>query len=325
MKKVFKIITAFLISILITTFCIGIYFKNSLMIIYSIYEELKNSNESVTTLGNLTDYYTTTSMDIKNIKYKESISKNVFLDIYKSDIEDKPSPVILYVHGGSWVYGDNGIPKGLDPLLNAFNKRGYTIISVSYELLKENVPLENPIIDVKDSIRWIYKNKEKYNFDTDNIGIMGISSGAHLALMASYSGEDKFQGDKELRNYSSKVKYLIDIFGPTELSTLDIASIDEEYKEDIESIVDSWETLGKYTPINYISTHTPKTLIIHSEEDEIVPYENAKILYNKLKDNNIKTKLLTLKSGSHYFTGFNKFELTALCFEVLKFLDINNK
>ncbi|MCF0149118.1 MAG: alpha/beta hydrolase [Clostridium sp.] len=325
MKNIFRIITAFLISVLITTLGIGIYFKNSLMIIYRVYEELKKSNESVATLGNLTDYYITTSMDVRNIKYKESTSNNVFLDIYKSDIEDKPSPVILYVHGGSWIYGDNGIPIGLDPLLNALNKSGYTIISVSYELLKENVPLQNPIIDVKDSIRWVYKNKEKYNFDTDNIGIMGISSGAHLALMAAYSGEDKFQGDKELINYSSKVKYLIDVFGPTELSTLDTSSIDEEYKDDIESIVNSWQTLGKYSPINYISTDTPRTLIIHSEEDEIVPYKNAEFLYNKLKDYNIKTKLLTLKSGSHYFTGYNKFELTALCFEVLKFLDINNK
>lgn len=140
-------------------------------------------------------------MDLKNIKYKDTLSKDVFLDIYKSDIEDKPSPVIIYVHGGSWVYGDNGIPKGLEPILKAFNKRGFTIISLSYELLKEDVPIENLIIDVKDSIRWVYKNKEKYNFDTENIGILGISSGAHLALMASYSEEDMFLGDESLRKY----------------------------------------------------------------------------------------------------------------------------
>ncbi len=325
MKKVFKIIIVFLISILITTFSLAFYFKNSLMIIYNVYYELKNSNESVETLGKLTDYYTTSTMDIKNIKYKDTLSKDVFLDIYKSEIDDKPSPVIIYVHGGSWVYGDNGIPEGLEPILNAFNKRGFTIISISYELLRKNVPIENPIIDVKDSIRWVYKNKEKYNFDTDNIGIIGISSGAHLALMASYSKDDKFLGDEELRNYSSKVKYVLDVFGPTELNTLDTSSIDEEYKEDIDNILNSPDILENFTPINYINPSTPNTLIIHSKTDEIVPYENAKSLYNKLKENKVKSKLLTLKSGSHYFSGFNKFEITALVFEVLKFLDINKK
>ena len=122
---------------------------------------------------------------------------------------DKPSPVVLYIHGCSWIYGDNGIPIGLEPIINALNKRGYTLISVSYELLKENTPIENPIKDVKDSIRWIYKNKEKYNFDTNNIGILGISSGAHLALIAAYSKDDEFKGDVNLDGYSSKVKYIL--------------------------------------------------------------------------------------------------------------------
>lgn len=325
MKRLYKIIIVFLISILVTTLLLVIYFKNSLMIIYSVYNELKNRNESVETLGELTDYYTTTTMDLKNIKYKDTLSKDVFLDIYKSDIEDKPSPVIIYVHGGSWVYGDNGIPKGLEPILKAFNKRGFTIISLSYELLKEDVPIENPIIDVKDSIRWVYKNKEKYNFDTENIGILGISSGAHLALMASYSEEDMFLGDEALRKYPSNVKYVLDVFGPTELNTLDISDIDEEYKKDLENILKSKDILEKYTPINYINSSTPSTLIIHSKSDEIVPYENAKTLYTNLKENNIKSKLLTLKSGSHYFSGYNKFEIVALIFETLKFLDINNK
>ena len=47
--------------------------------------------------------------------------------------------------------------------------------------------------------------------------------------------------------------------------------------------------------------------------------------YTNLKEKDIKSKLLTLKSGSHYFSGYNKFEIVALIFETLKFLDINNK
>ena len=325
MKKIYRIIIVFLISMLITTFSLVIYFKKSFMIIYSVYNELKKANESVETLGNLTDYNTTTSMDLKNIKYKDTLSKNVFLDIYKSNINDKPSPIIIYVHGGSFVYGDNGIPKGLEPILNAFNNRGFTIISVSYELLKNDVPIDNPIKDIKDSIRWVYKNKEEYNFDTDNIGIMGISAGAHLALMASYSDDSKFQGDEELKEYSSKVKYVLDIFGPIELNTLDTSSIDDVYKKDIDSIVNSTNTLEEYTPLKYINSSAPNTLIIHSKTDEIVPYKNAKDLSNKLNESKVKSKLLTLKSGSHYLTGYSTFEITALIFEVLKFLDINTK
>ena len=325
MKKVLKVLSIFITSILLTTLLIILYFKDSLSIAYNVYIELKNSNKSIETLGELTDYYVTNSMDIRGLKYKESESNDVFLDIYRSEIEDKPSPIILYVHGGSWIYGDNGIPIGLEPIIKSFNKKGYTIISVSYELLKEDTPIENPIKDVKDAIRWIYKNKDTYNFDTENIGILGISSGAHLGLMASYSKDDDFIGDTNLSKYPSKVSYIIDVFGPTDLSSLDISSVGSEYKDEIEDLLKSTISLNNYSPINYISKSSPSTLIIHSKTDEIVPYENAKNLYIELINKDVNTKLLTLNSGSHYFSGYSKSEISALVFEVLKFLDLNNK
>lgn len=325
MKKVLKVLSIFITSILLTTLLIILYFKDSLSIAYNVYIELKNSNKSIETLGELTDYYVTNSMDIRGLKYKKSESNDVFLDIYRSEIEDKPSPIILYVHGGSWIYGDNGIPIGLEPIIKSFNKKGYTIISVSYELLKEDTPIENPIKDVKDAIRWIYKNKDTYNFDTENIGILGISSGAHLGLMASYSKDDDFIGDTDLSKYPSKVSYIIDVFGPTDLSSLDISSVGSEYKDEIEDLLKSTISLNNYSPINYISKSSPSTLIIHSKTDEIVPYENAKNLYIELINKDVNTKLLTLNSGSHYFSGYSKSEISALVFEVLKFLDLNNK
>ena len=325
MKKVLKVLSIFITSILLTTLLIILYFKDSLSIAYNVYIELKNSNKSIETLGELTDYYVTNSMDIRGLKYKKSESNDVFLDIYRSEIEDKPSPIILYVHGGSWIYGDNGIPIGLEPIIKSFNKKGYTIISVSYELLKEDTPIENPIKDVKDAIRWIYKNKDTYNFDTENIGILGISSGAHLGLMASYSKDDDFIGDTDLSKYPSKVSYILDVFGPTELSSLDISSVGSEYKDEIEDLLKSTISLNNYSPINYISKSSPSTLIIHSKTDEIVPYENAKNLYIELINKDVNTKLLTLNSGSHYFSGYSKSEISALVFEVLKFLDLNNK
>lgn len=325
MKKVSRIIIVFLISLILTTFSILLYFSNSLMIVYRVYEQLKDNQASIETLGELTNYDVTDDIDVKGIVYKQTDSKEVFLDIYKSTISNKPSPVILYVHGGSWIYGDNGIPIGLEPIIKSFNESGFSIISVSYELLKEDTPIENPIKDVKDSIRWIYKNKDKYNFDTDNIGILGISSGAHLALMASYSDENEFIGDKDLSNYSSKVNYVIDVFGPTDLSTLDTSSIEEEYKEEIEKLINTKNIINNYSPINYISKDSPSTLIIHSKKDEIVPYKNAIELYNSLKDTSKNSKLLTLSSGSHFFKGYNENELVALIFEVLKFIDLNIK
>lgn len=325
MKKLKRIFIIFITTLLLTTCSILFYFRNSLIIIYKVYEQLNINDESIETLGELVDYKVTKDIDVKGIKYKVSTSKDVFLDIYTSKKINKPSPVILYIHGGSWIYGDNGIPVGIDPIIKAFNDSGYTIISLSYELLKKDTPIDNPIKDVKDSIRWIYKNKDNYNFDISNIGILGISSGAHLGLLAAYSNDNEFIGDINLSKYSSKVNYVIDVFGPTDLSTLNTNSIEEKYRSEIETLIPSKSIVNKYNPIKYVSSSSPSTLIIHSKTDEIVPYKNATKLYDSLENKNVDTKLLTLTSGSHFFNGYDKGELVALIFEVLKFVQLNTK
>ncbi|MCR1950064.1 MULTISPECIES: alpha/beta hydrolase [Clostridium] len=323
MKKIYKLIVLFVVSFMTTSLIIAFYFKGAILITFDIIKDLKDSNKSVATLSELTDYYCSTSMDVRGLKYKESLSEDVFLDIYKSNITNKPSPVIIYVHGGSWIYGDNGIPIGLDPIINAFNKRGFSIISVSYELLKEDTPISNPVSDVKDAIRWVYKNKDEYNFDTNDIGLLGISSGAHLSLLSAYTSDDEFIGDKDLASYPSKVNYLIDIFGPTELSTLDFSVADKEFKDEIERLKEKSFLGDIYSPINYVDESSPSTLIIHSKNDELVPYTNSVDLYNKLKNQDVNTKLLSLNSGGHNFYGFENKEIVALIFEVFKFLTEN--
>ena len=88
--------------------------------------------------------------------------------------------------------------------------------------MKEEIIFDKQISDVKDTIRWVYKNKDKYNFDIENIGLIGPSAGAHLAMMAAYSENDEFIGDSSLKDYPSQVKYVVDLFGPAELSKINL-------------------------------------------------------------------------------------------------------
>lgn len=325
MKYIKKCIKLHILTILLTTIIILVYLKGAILITLDIIYQTKVSNKSIATIYELNDYYPSTNMDINKLKYKESNSDNVYIDIYKSKKQNSPSPVVIYVHGGSWIFGNNGIPIGMEPVIEAFNKKGFTIISLSYELLREDIPISKPISDVKDAIRWVYKNKEEYNFDTDEIGLIGVSSGAHLSLLAAYSDDKEFIDDRTLAEYPSKVKYVIDVFGPTELSTLDFSIIDENIRDDITALKNIDIIKNIYSPIYYVDENSPSTLIIHSKEDEIVPYENALSLYQRLKNKNIDTKLLTLKSGSHNFEGYEPKEVFYLIYEIFKFLTYNTR
>ena len=67
------------------------------------YLELKENPPSIEDLKNIK---MSEDMDFKDVVYKNTNGKAQTLDIYGPEKKLRHgSPVILYVHGGSWVYG----------------------------------------------------------------------------------------------------------------------------------------------------------------------------------------------------------------------------
>lgn len=326
MKKFFKVLGVVLL-LLILAFGIFIFsIKDKVKLSINI---LKKYSEFVEENSLLSEENISLDLDInkdyKEIEYKNTNGVSLTLDIFDAKKELKGgSPVLVYVHGGSWVYGTKEIPDAISPLLDAFREEGFAIISTSYELMRGEENFNKQICDVKDTIRWIYKNKEDYNFNTNKIGIVGASSGAHLSLMAAYSDNNDFIDDEELSNYPSKVKYLIDFFGPTNLNTLDMDNVNWDLEQIINSVGDNKdEVLSTYSPINYIDKNEPNTLIIHSRKDSIVPYENAEILYDELVDNNNKVNIITLEGATHDFSEFDMEEVISVGMKMIEFITEN--
>lgn len=325
MKKFFKILG---IIILVVILVVGIFIF-SIRDRISLYSSvIKQYNEFIKNGQNLTEELSLKSIDsidYEDIIYKDTNGVPLTLDIYgPKKIVKGGSPVILYVHGGSWVYGNNEIPEAISPLLDAFREEGFTIISTSYELMKSEEIFNKQISDVKDTIRWIHKNKDEYGFNADRIGVIGASSGAHLALMAAYSSEDQFVDSQELKEYPSNIKYLIDFFGPTDLTTLDINNVQWDLEQIINSVGEEREDILKlYSPVNYVEENEPNTLIVHSKQDNTVPYENAEILYDELKEKGNKTELISLEGTSHDFSQINIDEIISVGLKMLEFIAKN--
>ena len=261
---------------------------------------------------------------IENITYKDVIykkrgNKELTLDIYTNKEAKEATPVIIYVFGNGWMYGDKVIPSAIESIIDLLKDEGYAVISTSYELMEDEVILEDQISDVKDTIRWIYKNKDKYNFDVNNIGIIGPSAGAQLSMMASFSQDDEFIGDESLKSYSSKVKYIIDLFGPARLSEVNLSVGPEEVVEKFSG--NAIEKLSKeFSPIEYVREDLPDTLIIHSLKDNIVPYETSVELYETALKYNNNFELYTLQNCTHYLENLSNTEALNLYMKIVDYI-----
>jgi acetyl esterase/lipase len=322
MKKFFKV---FFLILLVAIISFTAIFNKRILLAYRIVDKYVLSKDSVLTSQEFNSNKALSSMNYKDVVYKNTNNIQLALDIYGPTRQVyKSSPVLLYVHGGSFAYGDKSIPDALSPLLDTFRSQGYTIISTSYELMKNKESFNKQISDVKDTIRWLYKNNSTYNIDTNEIGVIGISSGAYLSLMASYSGEDEFTDDSDLSKYPSKIKYLIDFAGPTDLSLLNTKDLNYDLSKIFKSIKNKDDLTKKYNPIDYVTPKIPNTLIIHSDSDAIVPYESSKELYDKCNQVHAKAKLITLNSSGHDLSTISNDDITSMSKGLATFVVFNS-
>ncbi len=97
-------------------------------------------------------------------------------------------PVIIYFHGGGWVFGNL---DEADHICSAFcNKVPAIVVSVDYRLSPEN-KCPKAIEDGYDALLWVKNNIEKYNGNLNHIGVVGESAGANIAAIITQISRDK--------------------------------------------------------------------------------------------------------------------------------------
>ncbi|MEI6763702.1 MAG: alpha/beta hydrolase [Actinomycetes bacterium] len=151
----------------------------------------------------------------ENVVYA-STSASQRLDIYLPKGIKNP-PLIVYTHGGGFVFGDEDFMKYDEPakLLEVFIKNGLAVASVNYRLAQEAMyPAAG--IDTKSAIRFLRASASKYGYDPKKFATGGDSAGSYLALMAAITGNQSSPFDDPAdpnRKISAAISLDIDLFG----------------------------------------------------------------------------------------------------------------
>ena len=111
---------------------------------------------------------------------QEKQKKAHFLDIYQPK-NCYLCPVIIYVHGGTWVLGDKG---GLSYKAKAFTAHDYIYVSINYRLSPDYL-FPAHVQDVARAFYWVKNNIHNYGGNPERIFLMGHSAGGHLAALVA--------------------------------------------------------------------------------------------------------------------------------------------
>jgi acetyl esterase/lipase len=135
---------------------------------------------------------------------------DLHLDVYQVPSE-KPTPVVIQIHGGGWIRGDR--PSGSGSF-GPFFAAGMSVVAVQYRNAID-APAPAAVQDVLCAMAWVKRNAAKYNFDSNKVVTWGGSAGGHLALMAGYAPASM---DPPGCTDQPKVAAVIDMYGASDVA-----------------------------------------------------------------------------------------------------------
>ncbi len=106
------------------------------------------------------------------------------MDVYLAK-SDKPTPLLLHIHGGGWLNGDN---KGVKP--RNYLAAGISVIAIEYRFVTQagdlHPPVKAPLGDAARALQFIRSKAKEWNLDKQRVCATGSSAGACSSLWLAF-------------------------------------------------------------------------------------------------------------------------------------------
>lgn len=214
---------------------------------------------------------------------------------------------VVYLVSGGWRSSTNGFRTfTLAPLL----RRGYTVFAVYHVSQPESTIMEI-IEDMHRAVRFVRHHAKEYGVDPERLGVTGGSAGGHLSLMMATRGAPgpKDAADPVDRE-SSAVQSVAIFYPPTDLIDLGPSTENLHDGGPPKSFVkafgpdatnpEKWKVIGREcSPIFFITTNLPPTLILHGDADTLVPLEQSQRFQTKARELGRTVELIVRPGQTH--------------------------
>jgi acetyl esterase/lipase len=153
-----------------------------------------------------------------------------------------------------------------------------------------------PLQDAQRAIRYIRANAANWGIQPDKIGILGSSSGGHLAASAGTIGDDVSAIKDSLDKTSFKPDFMILVSPVIDLST---PYAHPGSRKNLLGPNPSDELAKKYSLQLQVNATTPPCFIVDAVNDKTVNPMNSLLFYQALLQNKIPVSFHAFPQGGH--------------------------
>lgn len=247
---------------------------------------------------------------LKDLSYGSHKAQAVDVYLPKSD---KPTPVMIQIHGGGWRAGSK---KQVPSFLKQAVAQGWlAVVSVEYRFTDVAVhPAQTN--DCLRAIQFVRSRAKEWNVDPARIGVTGGSAGGHLSMfVATHDDLADPDSDDPVAKQSSRVQCAVPFAGPSDWSLLSVIKHDHPayrqligYEPDTPAAQMNEAKKRSVSPVSYVSADDPPMMIVHGDADVIVPFAHAEAMFKSLKAVGVEAELVRIKGGRHNVSGAGRTE-----------------
>lgn len=199
------------------------------------------------------------------------------LDLYLPDGIENPA-LVVFIHGGRWFRNDKTQIE-LHDRVTQLNAAGFAIASINYTFSDEDIwPAQ--LNDLRKAFDFLRSQAAIYGYDADRIAVWGQSSGAHLALWATFD---------QSSDPDTRLSALISWYAPSDLFAIipdraadevpDRGNLAEEPTPESllvgKPVPDNKDLADAASPLAYLqslpeTTEIPPTLLVHGTADFVI-------------------------------------------------------
>ena len=223
--------------------------------------------------------------------YANAATGPLTLDLYTPSEGNGPFPLIVWVPGADAYDAEGPVPPALRE-----TSRGYAVAVVRYRPVHvARFPAQ--LDDLRNAVRWLRANAGQWQLDTDHIAAWGASAGAHLASLLGTMNDGSVQAVVAWGGASDLLRLQSDgASGACRTSYDDRTSPQSQLLGC--ALPSCMQSASAASPLSHVSADDPAFLIMHGDDDCVVPFAQSTRLYDALRAAGVVATLHRIDGGA---------------------------
>lgn len=227
---------------------------------------------------------------VLGIPYLTGRNSSETLDVYyPTTLTDRAS--IVVIHGGIWKQGSS---RSFAPEAEYFAENGFAVFAVNYTLARRGNPSWPQVRDdVEGATAWVTSHADQYHGDGSRVGVLGGSSGGHLAALVDTDGPEHGVHPLAAVSWSG---------------AMDLSIVSRQGNKTARNGIDQLlgcrlsecpQTYADASPVTHVASGDGSLLFFNSQ-DERIPLAAAREMNQALASADVPHTLVVFKNSSKH-------------------------